>query len=142
MNANVVSQAEDLLRASGHRVTRSRIRVLTELLTSHHPLAHQDIADVLEKSEHIDRVTLYRVLEWLTEQRFAHRVLGEDRVWHYGTLVNQTRYHHAHFKCNDCGQIFCLDELSPAFAVNVPRGYQASEIELTVKGRCAACKPH
>jgi Fur family transcriptional regulator, ferric uptake regulator len=134
--------AEDLLRAAGHRVTRARVRVLTELLRAHHPLSHQELADTLEPSEHIDRVTLYRVLEWLTGNHLAHRVLGEDRVWRYGMQPAESQHHHAHFKCNDCGQVFCLDELSTAFAVNVPSGYQASEIELTIKGRCAVCRTH
>jgi Fur family transcriptional regulator, ferric uptake regulator len=135
-------RAEDLIRAGGHRVTRARVRVLSELLRSHHPLSHQELADGLEPAEHIDRVTLYRVLEWLTENTLAHRVLGEDRVWRYGTQGSRAAHHHAHFKCNDCGQVFCLDELSTAFAVNVPSGYQASEIELTIKGRCAVCRAH
>jgi Fur family transcriptional regulator, ferric uptake regulator len=134
--------AEDLLRAAGHRVTRARVRVLTELLRAPHPLSHQELADALEPLEHIDRVTLYRVLDWLTGNNLAHRVLGEDRVWRYGMQPADNQQRHAHFKCNDCGQVFCLDELSTAFAVNVPRGYQASEIELTIKGRCAVCRAH
>lgn len=135
-------KAEEMIRAHGHRVTRSRVRVLAALLGANHPLAHQELAEALELAEHIDRVTLYRVLEWLTENGLAHRVLGEDRVWRYGMRDNHDAHQHAHFKCHDCGQVFCLDELNTAYAVSVPIGYQAKEIELTIKGRCATCSAH
>ncbi len=134
-------KAEQALRDGGGRVTRPRVRVLGALMSAAQPLTHQELCDLLDRAEHIDRVTLYRVLEWLTEQHLAHRVLGEDRVWRYSTQ-DSGAHQHAHFKCDSCGHVFCLDELNTAYAVSVPAGYLAKEIELTIKGRCAACAPH
>lgn len=142
MSPIVDHRAEESLRNAGHRVTRPRVRVLGALMGAPHPLSHQELCDRLERAEHIDRVTLYRVLEWLTERHLAHRVLGEDRVWRYGMQDSGAAHQHAHFKCNACGQVFCLDELNTAYAVSVPAGYLAKEIELTIKGRCAQCAAH
>jgi Fur family transcriptional regulator, ferric uptake regulator len=142
MPPSSIHHAEDLIRAAAHRVTPSRVRVLAALLGAEHPLCHQELADALEQAAHIDRVTLYRVLEWLTENKLAHRVLGEDRAWRYGVQDSHSAQQHAHFKCHDCGLVFCLDELNTAYAVSVPPGYQAKEIELTIKGRCATCSSH
>ncbi len=126
--------ARDKLRATGARVTPSRVRVLAALLHAGATLSHHDLEARLAP---IDRVTLYRVLEWLVEQGIAHRVSGTDRVWRFG-IAGDAHDGHAHFQCNGCGKVLCLAE-APTRSVPVPRGYRSQAVELTVKGLCADC---
>jgi len=126
--------AREKLRAIGERVTPSRVRVLAALLQSERTLSHHELETRLAP---IDRVTLYRVLEWLVGRGIAHRVSGADRVWHFG-IAEGAHDGHAHFQCNSCGKVLCLAD-APTRSVPVPRGYQSQAVELTVKGLCADC---
>jgi len=129
-----VKQARARLQATGERATAIRERVLAALLQARQPLSHQELESRLAP---IDRVTLYRVLDWLVGQRLAHRVAGADRI---GRFAFAAPHHgeHAHFECRSCNAVMCLGEI-PSVAVSVPRGYRLDAVELTAKGLCARC---
>lgn len=132
--------AAELITSHGGRVTRTRVAVVEVLHDSSHPLTHEELASALTGSgvTH-DRVTLYRALDWLVEQGIAHRVAGSDRAWRYG-LVRQAAHQHAHFHCERCGLVFCLENLQPAFALALPGGYHLERAELLLHGACPACR--
>jgi Fur family transcriptional regulator, ferric uptake regulator len=135
-----VERARSMIRATGARMTAARARVLAELLQCGEALTHLDLQKrVGSGSEPIDRVTLYRVLDWLAESGLAHRVAGPDRVFRFS--VHATEVPHGHFKCVDCGRMYCLTEVE-RFERRVrdmlPEGFTGARIELTVSGRCAA----
>lgn len=134
------SAAAALIAGRGGRVTRTRVAVVDALVESDHPLTHEEVALALARAgvAH-DRVTLYRALDWLVERAIAHRVAGSDRAWRYG-LVRQAAHHHAHFHCDRCGHVFCLENLQPAFALALPGGYQLDRAELILHGACPACQ--
>jgi Fur family transcriptional regulator, ferric uptake regulator len=140
-------EAETAIRATGERLTQPRVAVLACLLASGSATSHLDVAGMLADHHAVDRVTVYRVLEWLVKQGIAHRIAGDDRVWRF--MVNtQTpaksapsgqHGHHAHFTCQTCGQTFCLDKSAPKVDVKLPKGFRTSEVDLMVRGRCAQC---
>jgi len=134
-------RAEERLRRTGARVTRPRIEVLAMLLAAPRALTHHEIERQVNRALGIDRVTIYRVLEWLTAHGLAHRISGDDRVWRFNAAEDERTHEHAHFKCNDCGDVICLDKAIAARSVPLPTGYRTQEIELTVKGLCADCVP-
>jgi Fur family ferric uptake transcriptional regulator len=88
----------------------------------------------------VDRVTVYRVLDWLVSLGLAHRIAGEDRTWRFLATHGEAHATHAHFMCSRCGRTVCLDEVAVPPAVKVPRGFEPSHVELNVKGVCAACR--
>ncbi len=153
----VATQARQLLRAAGARVTAPRLQVLAAMLESGHEqrhaaraLSHHDIAEKLQQQgqggdELPDRVTVYRVLEWLVAQGLAHKMAGDDRVFRFS--LNQgaapaQQASHAHFQCLCCHRMFCLLDsalVQQALQAAVPRGFQAQEVSAAVKGLCAEC---
>lgn len=135
------SQAEQLLTGIGTRITPARVRVLAFLLAQQSAATHHDIEMALDRQEKIDRVTLYRTLDWLLAQGIAHKVLGADRAWRFRANQSEAGHHqHAHFKCDRCAITVCLGGIPAAKkAVALPQGYVAKEIEVTVKGLCPAC---
>ena len=147
--ASILELARERVRATGARVTGARVKVLAVLMRADEALTHTEVQRRLESGEAhelLDRVTLYRVLEWLVEAGLAHRVSGPDRVWRFsahadpGTSPAHPR--HGHFKCRDCERMFCM-KASPGLGRSVramlPEGFAGDEIELTVLGRCADC---
>jgi Fur family ferric uptake transcriptional regulator len=153
--ASILEQARERVRATGARVTGARVKVLTVLMGADEALTHAEVQRRLEHGdahELLDRVTLYRVLEWLVEAGLAHRVSGPDRVWRFSAHGDGHGHghgahdghgaQHGHFKCRDCERMFCM-KASPRLARTVrgmlPEGFAGDEVELTVLGRCADC---
>lgn len=142
---------ERLLRAAAVRVTPARLRVLGALLQAERAYTHQDVQDALSD---MDRVTLYRALDCLTEAGLAHKIAGDDRLFRYSAGAEHAvpqagavapHHQHGHFKCTRCGKVFCLDSsgeaalLRSALQETLGRGFQSHDIEFTIKGWCADC---
>lgn len=138
MPARKHPEAENMLRATGERVTTPRVEILSVLLASDRALSHHEVEKRLNRGLGIDRVTVYRVLDWLSAHGLAHKIAGEDRVSRYNA-AEHAHQSHAHFHCERCGTVICLDEPQRGLRVRIPRGFVSHEIALTVKGRCAAC---
>lgn len=141
MRRESIQQAEDMIRLKGERITPARTQVLGVLLEARRPLTHHEIEKHSNRLHAVDRVTIYRVLEWLTRRHLAHKIAGDDRVWLFNADTEHESQQHAHFKCNDCGSVFCLKDMSTAYAVNLPPGYRSQQMELTIRGLCAECPP-
>lgn len=139
-----LSKAEQLIRETGDRATSSRIRVFGFLLSQQSAVTHYQIETGLndpESAEKIDRVTLYRVLDWLIEKGLAHKVISDDRIWRFRVSDHETQQHqHAHFKCRQCKKVICLEDIRADIgAAALPAGFRQLGTELTVKGVCADC---
>lgn len=131
------SVAEKAIRATGARVTQGRILVLEVLQQAGRALTHHEIEAAVAGP--LDRVTVYRVLDWLTREQIAHKIPGDDRVWRF-TIAGQKQAHqHAHFQCTDCSQVICLDDVPSTLRPRLPAGYRSVGVEVTVKGQCKEC---
>lgn len=158
--------AETQLRDAGVRVTQARISVLGTLLAARNAMSHQDVQDALTN---MDRVTLYRALDCLTEAGLTHKIASDDRIFRYSVgkehsehqhdhkLGAHAQHQHGHFKCTRCSRVFCLDgsgyagflesvlptsiknPLQSALQTTLGKGFQSHEVELTIKGWCADC---
>jgi Fur family ferric uptake transcriptional regulator len=129
--------AGDLIAPHG-RVTPARVRVLQALLAAPSALSHQDLERLL--GGEIDRVTLYRVLDWLLTKGLAHRLAGDDRLWRFSANRQTSMGHeHAHFHCRRCGRWYCLEAPKPVYTLSLPAGFRAEQDELTLRGLCSAC---
>jgi Fur family ferric uptake transcriptional regulator len=130
--------ARELIAAHGGRVTRTRVAVIEALQASDHPLSHDEVGAALAAAgiAH-DRVTLYRALDWLVEQGIARRIAGGERAWRFE--IGRDDHRHAHFHCDRCGQIVCLEALPDASAATLPAGFELDRAELVLHGACADC---
>lgn len=160
--------AESQLRSTSVRATDARIKVLAALLGARYAFSHQDIQDTLVD---MDRVTLYRALDSLTDAGLAHKIAGDDRVFRYNAGIEEIahgkhqaqQHQHGHFKCTRCAKVFCIDnvdeqllaadskqndhpslrqQLQKVLQSTLGKGFQSHEIELTIKGFCADCAAH
>ncbi len=136
------STAETMIRSTGDRVTSPRVHVLGVLLGAGRALTHNEIEARLDPNLGINRVTVYRILEWLTQNNIAHKLSGEDRVWRFSVQEQGHTGEHPHFVCNACGRVLCLAESAESPKPRLPVGFQPTEVELTVKGLCDACNEH
>lgn len=134
-----VPAAQSRIRAAGERLTAPRAAVLAVLLGSDSALTHHEVESSLRAGRPVDRVTVYRVLDWLVSLGLAHRIAGEDRTWRFRANRDPSHGPHAHFTCSRCGKTVCLDDVAVPPRVSLPRGFLPQKVELTVQGLCAAC---
>lgn len=87
----------------------------------------------------MDRVTLYRVLDSLVSAGLALRQADESRTYCF-SAAQQTEAHaaHAHFRCDECGRVFCL-EMPPPSEPALPAGFRLSRMSLDLRGECRDC---
>lgn len=130
--------ARDRIRAAGARVTPARVRVMEVLSKASGALSHRDIERQAAENP-LDRVTLYRVLEWLVAQGFAHKTVDAARISRFSIAVASTRHsRHAHFQCDRCGRVFCLDK-APIARPRLPAGFRFRDAEFSIRGECSEC---
>ncbi len=125
------------IRAAGARATPARVRVLELLAQAAAPLSHHEIEAVLGTGS-LDRVTLYRVLDWMVEAGLALKRADERRVWRFALADGGSHGGHAHFRCDGCGRVYCLDAPVPKPPA-LPGGFTLAHAELDLSGRCAEC---
>ena len=88
-----------------------------------------------------DRVTIYRILDRLTEEGLIHKVLNVDGVMKYagcaGTCTGQHKHDHIHFSCRKCNSLTCLPGVEPAY--KLPAAYTVMDANFTLSGICPNC---
>ncbi len=131
-----ITTTADLLRAAGVKVTPGRVRVYEALAAAAQPLSHADLEARLPDA---DRVTLYRVLDTLVACGLAMKAVDARGVFRFSASGAQREHrHHVHFRCTDCGRVFCLKDAPPP-PPKLPRGFRLSDAEYDLRGTCANC---
>ena len=131
----------DTLRSVGARLTAPRQRVLHVLRAAQTPLTHRDVVDRVsaEGGATIDRVTIYRVLDWLVSVGLASKASDAQRVFRFAVSVPDVRHErHVHFRCTGCGGVYCLKDAPPPVP-RLPRGFRLTGMHIDIQGECARC---
>ncbi|HXW45591.1 MAG TPA: Fur family transcriptional regulator [Streptosporangiaceae bacterium] len=131
---------DEMLRASGYRVTPQRQLVLEAVSRLEHATPEEIFADVRQTARGVNVSTVYRTLELLEQ-------LG--LVTHTHLFHGAPRYHlateaqHVHLVCHRCGQIIELDKeaVRPLVAgLEESEGFQADVGHLAIFGLCSGCR--
>ena len=136
-----IDVSAELIRAAGVKLTRGRVRVLDALLSARQPLSHAELearlADPAEPA--MDRVTLYRILDSLVACGLALKAVDTRGVFRFSAAGAQRQHaNHVHFRCTDCGGVFCL-KAEPPPPPKLPRGFRLQQIDFDLRGLCAEC---
>ena len=119
------------------RATPARIRVLRLLREAPAPLSHAEIETRLGDMA-LDRVTLYRVLDWLVDSGLAHKNADASRVFRFSAASVGEHATHVHFRCELCGGVYCLDASLPVVP-ELPSGFSLTRMDFDLRGVCARC---
>jgi Fur family ferric uptake transcriptional regulator len=125
--------AVDILQQHQLKKTSPRLAIIEALQSADAPLDEAGISK--QMGSHYDRTTFYRSMQTLTDAGVIHRIVV-DRL----TVKYALRHlpDHAHFYCNNCRQLICLEEIHPG-PYKLPVGFQTSEAEVIIKGLCNKC---
>lgn len=118
---------------AGARLTPARRTVLAHLQAATAALSHPELLAALPQ---LDKVTLYRTLDWLVAQGLVHRLVGEDRVGRFHAAATDSAAD-AHFQCLRCGRTLCLT--APVPVPKLPPRFRVERVEVVVRGYCPDC---
>lgn len=133
--------AAGALRAVGAKLTTPRRMVLGLLRMAPAPQTHRDVLESLRALHlaEIDRVTVYRVLDWLVEQGLAHKAADGQGIFRFSQaqpgVVHES---HVHFRCTCCGGVFCLKDAPPQ-RPKLPKGFRLGGMTVDIRGECSKC---
>ena len=140
--ADAIAMAEALCKTRGERLTPTRRRVLELVWDSHKPAGAYDVLDKLhDEGRRSAPPTVYRALEFLTEQGFVHRI---ESLNAFVGCAHPGATHRAHFLiCQDCGAAAELEDapLKSALTDAANRaGFIVQKETVEVRGRCPDCQ--
>lgn len=135
-------QIDEILKTNNLSVTDSRKKILGLFLSSQGALAHADIEK--NAGEKFDRVTVYRTLQVFVDKGIIHTIPTPDNSIKYALCKDECSEghhhdHHIHFQCKECGNTYCLDEVTTP-DIKLPKGYAPEQIEVVISGVCRNCR--
>jgi Fur family ferric uptake transcriptional regulator len=152
---SAANSADALLVAHGLRRTNAA-RLVVEWLRAHAEArwTHAQLQEALARESGItlDRVTLYRLLDRLSEVGLLRCKVDAERVRHYQAVLEDAPSA-AHFECNTCHRDLPLDgqmdktnaELAQAALKAIQAlktlGQQNVSVDLALRGICGDCAP-
>jgi len=133
----------ELLSEADLKRTPNRVRILEVVGNNRFPLSASDIYKILERSDAIDRVTVYRILDLLVENGVVERLSTGGRAFYYGLAPNAHHKPHPHFYCKNCGQMDCLSPESIVIDTGpLLKTYpgRIDKVEVRIDGICKNCE--
>ncbi len=131
-----------MLEAVGLSPTPNRLKILELIGGNSNPLSARDIHRTLRRTEAINRVTVYRILDLLVENGLVERMSSGARSFHFGLAPNENHSPHPHFYCRHCGLLECLRPGSlPIDTRHLEKSYpgRIEHVSVRVDGICKTC---
>jgi Fur family zinc uptake transcriptional regulator len=138
-----MARSEAFCKANGARLTPIRRRVLELLHGADRPLGAYDLVDRLGSQGHrLAPITVYRALDFLIAQGFAHR-LASRNAYIVSSDLSRAGSTTAFLICEACGDV--SEVASPDVADTVlkvlrEKGYQPRSRILEITGCCSRCR--
>lgn len=120
------------------RNTKSKTEILSLINTSEVALSHAEIQGALNGL--CDRVTIYRVLDRLSEEGVVHKIVNVDGVVKYAMCHNcktKHNHNHVHFSCEKCKKVVCIENVFPQ--IKLPEKFVIHDYNFVVSGICDNC---
>ena len=135
-----MSNGEQLLRATGLRVTRPRVAVLDVLTQGGHLEVEEITRQVRDRIDSVSTQAVYDVLGALSRAGLARRIEPAGSPARFEARVGDN---HHHIVCRGCGEIAdvdCAIGERPCLTPSQGHGFELDEAEVTFWGLCPGCQ--
>lgn len=120
------------------RKTRQRDAITSALLASRRPLLPQEILlKARAAAPSIGLATIYRNLKVLVAEGAVQVITLPGDSPRYETTQSD---HHHHFQCTRCERVYDVPGCTGDMGGRAPRGFTVEHHEVTLYGRCSACR--
>lgn len=123
------------------RKSETRNKIISLLTDKKEALTHKDFQNFFNNT--VDRVTIYRALDYLVEEGKLHKIVNLDGGIQYAlchTCKHEKEEHthnHVHFACIKCEKTTCLEEISPK--IKLPENFTIIDTQILISGICNTC---
>ena len=128
------------LAASGARLTDKRLRIMEILLAQPgHHTADQILAAVRIHHPRVNKTTIYRTLEWLSQ----HGLVTITNLGDHESIYESAHQAHHHLICRNCGLITELDDATfdpIRQSIQATYGFAPLFHHVALFGVCRACQ--
>lgn len=131
-----------MLKQGGLGLTANRLAVIETIGNSDRPLTADEIIKELGQRVKVNRVTVYRILDLLVENKLVERLSAGDRSFRYGLAPNSKHARHPHFFCTRCGRMECLSPDAIHLNMNTlddELDGSIENIQIRLDGTCKKC---
>lgn len=130
----------DILERAGVRPTANRIMILRSLMQADGPASMGELEARLDT---VDKSGISRTLALLCARHLVHTFedghgVSRYELCHAGADCDTDDDIHAHFFCQECGRVYCLDDVTVALP-QLPDGFLPRSVNFMIKGVCADC---
>ncbi len=137
-NIVALMKSVDILNSHNLKRTSCREGIIEVVMIAKQALSDNEIRERLVGN--YDRTTFYRSFKTLEEHNIIHKIVVDNHLVKYALDTTITlKDKHAHFYCNECDTVKCMDNVS-VHKYQLPDGYSDVETEVLIKGICADCK--
>lgn len=134
-----MEESDKILKEAGITPTAVRILVYRCLLTSLSPLS---LSDLEVRLESVDKSTISRTLSLFRKYHLVHSFNDGSGSVKYELCKSTSKQEHddmhVHFRCEKCGETFCLSEIKVP-QVELPEGFEAHGFNYVISGICNNC---
>lgn len=128
---------DNIFQKNNLKRTKLRIALLNCLMDAKHAQSYVDLKERLGRE--VDKSTLYRNLSAFEEAGIIHRINDHSGVSKYAFgNANDRQGTHAHFVCEKCETVYCVEESTDA-EINVPKGFKTKSVQTIITGICSDC---
>ncbi len=129
-----------ILEHAGIKPTPNRVLVVKALIESQSPLS---LIEIETRLVTLERSSILRVLNLLLKHRLVHimedgRGVAKYELCHCGDHCSVDGMH-AHFFCERCNRMFCLEDVSIP-SMSLPEGFELHSVNFMLKGLCPDCR--
>jgi len=141
MQENVVTieNAKTFLSKVGINPSYQRLRILEYLLNNLcHPTVEMIYSELIREIPTLSKTTIYNTLNLFQKRGLILGLtIDESEVRYESNVVP-----HAHFKCEECGEIFDVNICYPIITKGFVNNHKVHEGHLYLKGICKDCMDH
>ena len=90
--------------------------------------------------DHMNKTTVYRILERLVDEGLLHTFKGNEGISMYAKCKNCSSHQHLdlhpHFQCSSCGKTQCIEE---EISIPILPRHQIDSVQFLLLGVCEDC---
>lgn len=136
-----MTKIESIFQQKSLRITPMRQLLMEHFLQESKTLGLGELEQIFPRA---DRTTIYRTLKTFEEKGIVHSIENGTAEVKYalcqeGCSSVKHLEKHPHFHCQKCQTITCLNTVFIP-TVDLPTGFLAKEISMTIKGICRECQ--
>lgn len=132
-----IERFKELLKTSGHSVTKARLSVFGAFL-GNEPVG---MAELVRRVPEVDRASVYRAINLFEQLGIVQRV---NIGWKYKLeLTDRFAAHHHHLSCTNCGRTIEMNEEELEQLIRSlarAHDFTSTAHQIEIQGLCADCR--